>query len=137
MATVLRDLGTEAAWVVHSADGMDEISIAASTYATKLESGVLAQDEISPEQARLRRSPVSAIRGGNAEENAAAIRELLSGTPSAFRDIVLLNAAAALMAANATETLQGGARLAAEAIDSGAARDVLERAAAFSGRPAP
>jgi anthranilate phosphoribosyltransferase len=137
VAAVLQDLGTESAWVVHSADGMDEISIADTTHIAKLQGGAVLHDEITPEQARLPRSPVSAIKGGGVEENAAAIRELLAGAPSAFRDIVLLNAAAALMVAEVTDTLQTGAKRAAEAIDSGAARDVLERAADFSRRPAP
>ncbi|HSC19964.1 MAG TPA: anthranilate phosphoribosyltransferase [Rhizomicrobium sp.] len=137
VAAVLRELDAEAAWVVHSADGMDEISIAANTYVVKLHGGRLADDEITPEQARLPSTGVSAIRGGSAEENATAIRDLLAGRPSAFRDIVLLNAAAALIVATATDTLQNGAERAAEAIDSGAARDVLERAAVFTKHAAP
>jgi len=132
VAAVLRDLDTEVAWVVHSSDGMDEISIAAKTHVVKLQGGAVTDDEIMPEQAQLPRSAISAIKGGNAEENATAIRELLAGAPSAFRDIVLLNAAAALMVAEVTDTLAAGARLAAEAIDSGAARAVLERGAAIS-----
>jgi anthranilate phosphoribosyltransferase len=116
---------------------MDEISIAAPTYATKLQNNTIVPDEITPELANLPRSPVSALKGGNAEENAQAIRELLAGTPSAFRDIVLLNAGAALIVAGKARDLQSGARLAAEAIDSGAARDLLARAAALSRRSRP
>jgi anthranilate phosphoribosyltransferase len=137
VAAVLRELGTQAAWVVHSADGMDEISIAAPTHVMKLEGDSVAQHQIVPEDAHLSRSPISAIAGGGAEENARAIRDVLGGTPSAFRDIVLLNAGAALVIAGKVNDIRNGARLAAEAIDSGAARDVLVRAAALSARSTP
>ena len=137
VAAVLRELGTDAAWVVHSTDGMDEISVAAPTHAAKLQGSGVTHEEISPEQADLPRSPVSAIRGGDAAQNAQAIRELLSGTRSAFRDIVVLNAAAALVIAGKAPELKHGAQFAAEAIDNGAAREVLARAAAFSARHAP
>jgi anthranilate phosphoribosyltransferase len=137
VAAVLQELGTASAWVVHSADGMDEISIAAPTHVMKLEGNTIVREEISPEQAALPCSPLSVIEGVDAAGNAQAIRGLLSGTPSAFRDIVVLNAAAALVIAGQAGDLQGGAYLAADAIDSGAARDVLARAAAFSARRQP
>jgi anthranilate phosphoribosyltransferase len=127
----LRELGTEAAWIVHSEDGLDEISIAAPTHVAVLEAGSISRRTIRPEDAGLSWSPLSAITGGDARTNAAAIRALLAGEQSPFRDIVVLNAAAALILAERVPDLRDGAALAAEAIDSGRAKDVLVHAASI------
>jgi anthranilate phosphoribosyltransferase len=132
VAAVLRELGTEAAWVVHSTDGMDEISLSAPTDVAVLSRGTVERREITPEDAALPRAPAAALHGGDASENAHAIRALLSGTTSPFRDIVLLNAAAALIVAEKARDLKDGANVAAEAIDSGGARNVLAAVAQFS-----
>jgi anthranilate phosphoribosyltransferase len=132
VAEALLELGTEAAWIVHSDDGLDEISIAAPTQIVVLERGMISRRTIAPEDAGLSRAPISAIAGGDARTNAAALRALLAGEPSAFRDIVALNTAAALVVAERAADLREGAALAADAIDSGRARDVLAHAASFS-----
>lgn len=129
MANVLAALGTEKAFVVHGADGLDEISLSGPTHAAILENGSIALAKIVPEDAGLKPAPLSAIQGGDAKENAAAIRTLFDGEKSAFRDIVLLNAAAALVIADKANDLKKGVALATEAIDSGKAKQTLARAA--------
>ncbi|HEX3943645.1 MAG TPA: anthranilate phosphoribosyltransferase [Rhizomicrobium sp.] len=132
VAESLRELGTEAAWIVHSDDGLDEISIAAPTQVAMLEDGRISRRTVTPEDAGLPRAPISAIAGGDARTNAAAIRALLAGERSAFRDIVALNAAAALLVAGRVADFREGAARAIEAIDSGRAREVLARSASVS-----
>jgi anthranilate phosphoribosyltransferase len=122
MAETLRALGSEAAWIVHGADGTDEISISGTTYAVKLKGGEVTEGEIHPEEAGLPVHPFEAVLGGTPEENAAALRALLDGATGAYRDAVLLNAAAALVIAGAVTSLREGAAQAAESIDSGRAR---------------
>ncbi|HTK80252.1 MAG TPA: anthranilate phosphoribosyltransferase [Rhizomicrobium sp.] len=136
LAHVLGDLGTSRAWLVHGTDGIDEISIAAPTRVAVLENGVVTRREISPEDAGVTRAQLSAIEGGSAAENAGAIRLLLAGEPSAFRDIVLLNAAAALLIAGKATDLNSGALVASDSIDSGRAEDVLARVVEFCSRAA-
>ena len=132
LASVLKELGTERAWVAHSADGMDEISIAAPTDVAMLKDSRVMCREISAGEAGLRQHSLEAVRGGDAQHNALAIRELLDGTHSAFRDIVVVNAAAALVIAERAGDLRAGAMLAAAALDTGRARDVLSRVVRFS-----
>jgi len=132
VAESLRELGTDAAWIVHSDDGLDEISIAAPTQIAVLEGRNISRRTVTPEDAGLSRSPLSAIAGGDARANAAAIRALLAGERSAFRDIVVLNTAAALLLAGRVVDFRKGAALAAETIDSGRAKDVLARSASVS-----
>jgi len=134
LAQVLRNLGTESAWLVHSTDGMDEISGAATTEAVMLRNGQIARIMLAPEDAGLLRCPASAIAGGDAQENAAKIEKLLAGKRSAFRDVVVLNAAAALIVAEKAADLRTGTATAAEALDSGRANDVLRRVQNFSSR---
>lgn len=127
MAEVLGRLGTEAAWVVHG-QGLDEIALSGPTEVVALEEGGgIRAFRITPEDAGLRRAPPEAIRGGEPAENAAALLALLAGTPGAYRDIVLLNAAAALIVAGRAGDLPAGVRIASAAIDSGAAAAVLAR----------
>lgn len=132
MAEVLRDLGSEKAWVVHGADGQDEISISGKTLVTELSHGAIDSFEIAPEDAGVNRHPLSAIRGGDAAFNAAAMRSVLSGDPGAYHDTVALNAAAAFLVADKVTTLNDGAALASGIMNSGKALALLDDWAAFT-----
>ncbi len=127
VAEVLRDLGAERAWVVHGNDGLDEMSTTGPTRVAVLDRGEISLGEISPEDAGLQRATLTALKGGNAEENASAIRALFEGMRNPFRDIVLLNSGAALVVAGSARTIADGVSLAAEAIDHGRAAEILER----------
>jgi anthranilate phosphoribosyltransferase len=128
VAHVLAELGTEKAWIVHGADGLDELSTTGPTRVAMLEDGRITLREIVPEDAGIERTSLAALKGGTADDNARAIRELLSGAKGAFRNIVLLNASAALIAAGQASTLKDGVAQAAEAIDKGRAATALEQA---------
>jgi len=130
VAHVLADLGTEKAWIVHGSDGLDELSTTGPTRVAMLESGQVAVRDIVPEDVGMPRATLAALKGGTAEDNACAIRDLLGGTKSAFRDIVLLNSAAALVVAGIASDLRDGVARAAEAIDTGRAASALEQARA-------
>jgi anthranilate phosphoribosyltransferase/anthranilate synthase/phosphoribosyltransferase len=125
MAETLGALGTERAWLVHS-QGLDELTLAGETQVAEWDNGILRHFTVTPEQAGFVRAPVEAIRGGDAAQNAAALRALLQGAPGAYRDTVLLNAAAALIVAGKSADLPEGAARAAAAVDRGAALDVLD-----------
>ncbi len=127
LAHVLKQLGSNRAWVVHGADGLDEITTTASTYVAELRDGEVTTFEISPEVAGLPFADPGALKGGDADHNATALLGVLEGRKSAFRDIVLLNAAAALIVAGRADDLRSGVDLAAEAISNGAATSTLER----------
>lgn len=133
MAEVLRALGSEAAWLVHGSDGTDELSICGVSWVAALVNGEITEFEVHPEEAGLPAHPFEAIMGGEPAENAAAFLALLAGTRNAYRDAVLLNAAAALRVAGKAGTLREGAMLAAESIDSGAALARLEALKAVLG----
>jgi anthranilate phosphoribosyltransferase len=126
IAQVLGKLGAERAWVVHGADGMDELTTTGASYVAELSDGAVRQFEVSPGDAGISRASLDDLKGGDAATNAAAIRAVLGGEPGAFRDIVLFNAAAALIVAGRAEDLKVGVTAAAEAIDSGAARAKLD-----------
>jgi anthranilate phosphoribosyltransferase len=132
MAETLAALGAERAWIVHGEDGTDEVSIAGLTHAVELRDGAVSEFEIRPEDAGLPRHPFEAIVGGAPAENAAALRRLLAGEASAYRDAVLLNAAAALVVAGRAAALHEGVALARESVDSGAARGKAEALAALT-----
>lgn len=132
MAEVLRDLGSEAAWLVHGGDGTDELSICAPSQVAALKGGAITRIEVHPEDAGLACHPFEAIAGGDPAQNAAALRALLDGAPGGYRDAVLLNAAAALLVAEAAPDLKAGVEMARAAIDSGAARAKVQRLAALS-----
>jgi len=132
MAETLHLLGTQHAWLVHG-QGLDELTVAGESQVTELKSGALRSFSVTPEMAGLSRSPVEAIRGGDSATNAAALLALLDGEASAYRDTVLLNAAAGMVVAGRAGDLREGALLAAAAIDGGqalAALDKLRRATA-------
>ena len=135
MAETLRELGSETVWIVHGSDGTDEISIAGPTWVAQLKDGEITEFEISPEDAGLPVHSFDAILGGDPAENATALRALLAGATGAYRDAVLLNAAAALMIAGKAANLAEGAEIAAESIDSGAAQAKLAALAALVGAP--
>lgn len=134
MAETLGQLGTERAWLVHG-QGLDELTLAGDNQVVELRGGQLRAFTISPEDAGLPRAPVEAIRGGDPARNADALRALLDGAPGAYRDTVVLNAAAGLVIAERAGDIREGAVRAAAAIDAGAARaalDALRRATAPS-----
>lgn len=135
MAEVLRDLGSEAAWLVHGSDGTDEITIAGETHVVALDDGRIEEFTVTPEDAGLPRHPFEAIIGGTPAQNARAFRALLEGETGAYRDAVLLNAAAALLIAGRAADLREGAAMAAHSIDSGAARARLTALAEITGAP--
>ncbi len=126
IAQVLVALGTERAWVVHGADGMDELSTTGVSFVTELADGVLRNFEVTPDSVGLATAGLDDLKGGDAEANAAAINALLDGAPGPFRDIVLYNAGAALVVAGKAGDHGAGVATAAAAIDSGAARAKLE-----------
>ena len=126
MAEVLLALGSSSAWLVHGGDGTDELSIAAPSKVAALKDGQIREFEISPEDAGLPIHPFEDILGGTPAENAKAFRALLNGQSGAYRDAVLLNAAAALLVAGKAGTLTEGVALARSSIDSGAARAKVE-----------
>jgi anthranilate phosphoribosyltransferase len=130
VAHVLADLGTEKAWIVHGADGLDELTTTGITRVAVLEGGHVTIRDVTPEDAGLKRSSLVKLKGGTAEDNARAIREILAGAKNPFRDIVLLNAGAALVVADKAATLTEGVQLAASAIDEGAASRVLDKSQA-------
>lgn len=133
MAEVLGALGSDRAWLVHGSDGTDELSIAGLSWVAALEGGAVREFELHPEDAGLPVHPFEAIVGGEPAENAAAFRALLEGAQGAYRDAVLLNAAAALVVAEAAGDLKAGVALARESIDSGAARAKLAALAQVTG----
>src|SRR5277367_1855873 len=137
MARALGELGVRRAFVVHGADGLDEISISGETRIAELRNGVVRTFTVTPDDFGLRRSPLESILGGDAEQNAKIIHKIL-GRSMLYRDhgphreIVLANAAAALVAAGRAHDFLDGARLAAKSIDTGAARERLDALVAFS-----
>src|SRR5262249_51574901 len=131
-AETLGALGLEKAFVVHGSDGMDEITITGATQVAALDNGKVTRFEITPEDAGFAHAPLSAIKGGGPQANAGALQALLEGQKGASRDIVCLNAAAALMVAGKAKELKSGAKLAADSIDSGKARGALEKLIAIS-----
>jgi anthranilate phosphoribosyltransferase len=137
LAEVLGRLGAERAWVVHGADGLDELTTTTSSLVAEWHHGDVRVFEVTPEAAGLARARPEDLRGGDAAENAAALLAILKGKRNAYRDIVILNAAAALIVADKAEDLAGAAAMAAAAIDGGRALAVLERLMAITNRPVP
>jgi anthranilate phosphoribosyltransferase len=131
VAQTLRELGTERAIVMHGAGGLDEISLAGPTQIVELTHGALRRYEVTPEDFGMKRAPLEEIRGGSAAENAALIRKIFDGERGAPRDIVAINAGAALTVTGVVKTLAEGAEIAGEAIQSGGAKGKLEEMARF------
>ncbi|WP_377505905.1 anthranilate phosphoribosyltransferase [Octadecabacter sp. R77987] len=122
MAETLLDLGSEKAWLVHGNDGMDEVSITGTTAVAALKNGAITAMEVHPEDAGLPAYRLRDILGGSPQENGAALMALMGGETGAYRDAVLLNAAAALIIADRATTLKEGVEIARDSIDSGAAK---------------
>jgi anthranilate phosphoribosyltransferase len=135
IAAVLYRMGTKHSLVVHSRDGMDEISISGSSLVWDVsEDKVSPPYEVSPRNFGFEASSPAEIKGGTPEENAGALRRLMDGAKGALRNVVVMNAAAALVAGNITSDLKNSARLAEEAIDSGRAREKLDKLVELSQR---
>jgi len=134
LAEVLGELGSRHVLVVHSADGLDEISIAAETHVAELRNGVVETYTIEPEQFGLERGSLEDLRVDGPEESLALIRQVLAGEAGPARNIVLLNAGAALYAAGLAPDLEGGVEQAGRVIDSGAAARKLDDLVALSQR---
>lgn len=132
MAETLLSLGTISAWLVHGGDGTDELSISEPSQVAAVENGTIREFTIHPEDAGLPVHPFAAIMGGTPAENAVAFRALLNGAPSAYRDAVLLNAAAALIVAGKVSDLKSGVDIARHSIDSGAALGKINALRALS-----
>jgi len=124
-AQALKALGSTHAFIVHGRDGLDEVSISAATQVAVLDGGAVTTREIAPEDAGLPRWPLADIKGGDAAHNAATMKRLFDGEAGAYRDIVLLNASAALMVAGRAKDVKEGAGLAAQVLDAGAAKAKL------------
>ena len=134
MARVLDRLGSARAWVVHGSDGLDELTTTGPSTVAETRDGVVRTFQVTPEDAGLPRAHPEHLTGGDAATNAAAMKALLSGEKSPYRDIVVLNAAAALVVAGRSDTLSAGAARAALAIDEGEAMRVLDRMVAITNR---
>ena len=127
LAHVLGRLGAERAWVVHGSDGLDELTVCGTSMVAEWRGGEVVESEVDPRWAGLSLWPEAALKGGDADCNAAALQRLLDGEKGAYRDIVVLNAGAALMLADRVKSLPDGVKMAQDAIDSGAARERLRR----------
>jgi anthranilate phosphoribosyltransferase len=127
LAAVLGRLGAERAWVVHGSDGLDELTVTGPSFVAELREGKVTSFKVEPLHIGIPLYLPDELKGGDAEHNAQAISDLLAGANGAFRDIVRLNAAAALVIAGRVPDLKDGVKLAAEAIDSGAAKATLKK----------
>ncbi len=132
LARVLANLGCKRAWVAHGSDGLDELTTTGPSHVAELKDGKITCFEVAPEDAGIPRAVPADLKGGDAETNAAAMRDMLDGRPGPYRDVVVYNAAAALIIAGKAESLEQGAALAAAAIDDGAAKATLRKLAAIT-----
>ena len=132
LTLVLQSLGCSHALVVHGEDGLDEITVTGKTLVCELKDGAIKSYTISPEDFGLSKASLDSLKGGTADENAALLRSILSGASGPQRDVVLMNAAAALVAGDRVPSLQQGIALAGEAIDSGRALDKLNQLIKFT-----
>ena len=134
LAQALRDLGSKRVWLLHGADGLDEATTTTSTQVVALENGSIRAFDIAPEDAGLPRATAQDLVGGDPAHNARALRAVLEGAKNPYRDIAVLNAAIALIVAERAGDLRQGAQLAAQALDSGAAREKLDALIRHSNR---
>ncbi|MGA2057333.1 MAG: anthranilate phosphoribosyltransferase [Bradyrhizobium sp.] len=132
LAQVLKNLGSESVWVVHGSDGLDEITLTGPTFVAAFEKGEIRSFEVSPEQVGLKRVGGEALKGGDSTANALALRNVLAGLPGPYRDVALLNAAAALVVAGRARDLKEGMTLGIQSIDAGAAAQRLTQLIAVS-----
>jgi anthranilate phosphoribosyltransferase len=136
VASTLADLGVEHAFVLHGAGGLDEISLAGETEIAEVRNGNLRRFTVTPEDFGLKRAPLEAIRGGDAKENAALVTQIFQGQPGARTDIVIANAAAALVVTGHARDFRSAAELATQAIQSEAATNKLHQLKEFTAGPA-
>ncbi len=134
IAETLRNLGSDRVWVIHGSDGLDELTTTGPSKVVALDGGKISQFTVTPEQAGLPLAAPESLKGGDPATNANALRAVLDGARTAYRDIAVLNAAAGLVVAGKTSDLREGAERAAKAVDSGAARAKLEQLVAVSNR---
>jgi anthranilate phosphoribosyltransferase len=134
VAEVLGKLGSERAWVVHG-DGLDELTTCGTSVVAELNRGKVETFEVTPDQAGLKPAKLDELRGGDPAANAAKLRELLDGGEGPIRDIVLLNAAAALIVADKAKDLKEGVAIGAKSIGSGAAKQALAKLVAITNAP--
>ncbi|HTN98617.1 MAG TPA: anthranilate phosphoribosyltransferase [Nordella sp.] len=127
LAHVLNNLGSERAWICHGEGGFDEIVPSGVTWIAELKDGKIVLAEIKPEDVGITRSPAADLKGGDAAQNAEALRGVLEGKKNAFRDAAVMTAAAALLVADKAKDLKEGVALAQKSIDGGGARSVLEK----------
>jgi anthranilate phosphoribosyltransferase len=132
LAEVLKNLGAESVWVVHGSDGLDEITTTGPTSVAALENGKVRLFEISPEEVGIAKAKPEGLRGGDAATNAAALLIVLKGARGPFRDVAVINAAAALVVAGRAATLKEGVALAAKSVDTGEAKSRLDHLVAIS-----
>ncbi|WNJ98513.1 anthranilate phosphoribosyltransferase [Thalassospiraceae bacterium LMO-JJ14] len=132
MTEALANMGCEAAWVVHGADGLDELTTTGTSYVCQLANGEITEFEVTPGDAGLPTATADELKGGDPDANAEALRMLLAGAPGPYRDIVVLNAAASLIVAGKAGDLNEGAALAVKSIDEGAARAALDKLVAIT-----
>src|SRR6267142_2433285 len=132
LANVLKNLGSERAYVVHGSDGLDEITTSGPTSVASLENGKVTTFEIKPEDVGLAVSKPEQLRGADADSNAAALKEVLKGKKGPFRDVALLNAAAAIVVAGKAKDLKEGVALATKSLDSAEAEGRMDRLIAIS-----
>jgi anthranilate phosphoribosyltransferase len=132
LAQVLKNLGAEKIWVVHGSDGLDEITLTGPTFVAALENGNIRTFEVAPEEAGLACVGGEALKGGDADANAIALQSVLDGKPSPYRDVALLNAAAALVVSGRVKSLKEGVTIGAKSLDGGAAAARLKHLIAIS-----
>lgn len=132
LAQVLKNLGSESAWVVHGSDGLDEITLTGPTFVSALHNGEIRNFEVTPRDAGLPHCEAGALKGGDADANAIALQSVLDGKPSPYRDVALMNAAAALVVAGRAKDLKEGVAIGARSIDSGAANAKLKHLVTIS-----
>lgn len=132
MAQVLKELGSERAWIVHGGDGLDELTVTTKSYVAELKHGTIREFTIQPETLGLQRADLESLTGRDPDYNAQQLSRLLSGGRGPYRDIVLLNSAAALVVASKVESLEAGIDLAADAIDNRKAKQTLARLASIT-----
>jgi anthranilate phosphoribosyltransferase len=134
MAQVLHNMGSTHVWLVHGSDGLDELTTTGPTHVVQLRDGAITEFDVHPEDAGLPQAKADDLKGGDPAHNAAALRAVLEGGHSAYRDIAVFNTAAALMVAGKADTLKQGASLASDALQSGKAKAVLARLVDVSNR---
>jgi len=132
LAHVLKELGSTHVWVVHGSDGLDEITTTGPTHVAELKDGKVRRFTVSPEEAGLPLADPQDLKGGDPAHNAGALRRVLEGEPGAYRDIVLMNSAAALIVADKAASLKDGVAMAARSIDEGKAKAALDKLIAVS-----